>query len=110
MTVHSFGRHIARSVALAGLLAAASPALADGDVKCAAGPHAKWQNIDKLKKKAWLEKWTVQKMQVEGDCYEVYARTKDGLAIEAFFHPVTLEKLVVFRRGQEIWRAKGFTG
>lgn len=101
---------LARAAAAGALLALASPALADGDVKCNAGPAAKWQKIDKLKKKAWLEKWTVQKMQVEGDCYEVYARTEQGQAIEAFFHPVTLEKLVVFRRGKEIWRAKGFSG
>lgn len=93
-----------------GLLATATPALADGDVRCNAGPPAKWQKLDKLKKAAWLEKWTVQKTQVEGDCYEVYARDQNGQAIEAFFHPVTLKKLVVFRRGQEIWRAKGFTG
>lgn len=101
---------LSRAVALACLLATASPALADGDVKCSSGPPEKWQKIDKLKKKAWLEKWTVQKMQIEGDCYEVYARTQDGQAIEAFFHPVTLQKLVVYRRGQEIWRAKGFAG
>ena len=49
-------------------------------------------------------------MQVQGDCYEVYAHTKQGQSVEAFFHPVTLEKLVVFRRGQEIFRAKGFKG
>lgn len=106
-------RVLARMATLAagaGALALATPAQADGDVKCNSGPAAKWQKIDKLKKKAWLEKWTVQKLQVEGDCYEVYARTAGGQAIEAFFHPVTLEKLVVFRRGQEIWRAKGFTG
>jgi hypothetical protein len=47
---------------------------------------------------------------VQGDCYEVYARTEAGQAIEAFFHPVTLEKLVVFRRGREIFRKDGFNG
>ena len=31
-----------------------------------------------------------------------------GQAIEAFFHPVTLRKLLVFRRGTEIYRAEGF--
>ena len=88
----------------------ASPALADGDVVCNSGPAEKWQEVSKLKKQAWLEGWTLLKTQVEGDCYEVYARTESGQAIEAFFHPVTLKKLVVFRRGQEIYRAPGFTG
>jgi len=94
---------------IAALLASA-PAHADGDVACKAGPQAGWQSIDKLKKKAFLEGWSLIKTQVEGDCYEVYARTEQGQVIEAFFHPVTLQKLVVFRRGQEIYRAKGFTG
>jgi len=98
------------AMAATAALLSTSPALADGDVQCNSGPQAKWQKIDKLKKKAWLEGWKVQKLQVEGDCYEVYAQTENGMAIEAFFHPVTLEKLVVFRRGSEIYRKDGFTG
>lgn len=90
-------------------LFAATPALADGDVVCKSGPQSAWQPMEKLKKKAWLEGWQVKKTQIEGDCYEVYATTDTGMSVEAFFHPVTLEKLVVFRRGKEIYRKKGFT-
>jgi hypothetical protein len=98
-------------VALIGAaLAVATPVWADGNVQCGGGPVAQWQSLAKLKKKVWLEGWTVNKAQVEGDCYEVYARTAEGQSIEAFFHPVTLRKLVVFRRGSEIYRAPGFTG
>jgi len=86
------------------------PARADGNVRCNAGPQQGWKSMSALKKQAWLEGWTVQKVQVERDCYEVYARTENGQAIEAFFHPVTLQKLLVLRRGQEIYRASGFTG
>lgn len=88
----------------------AQPAYADGDIKCDSGPTKDWKSIKKLKKKAWMEGWELLKTQVEGDCYEVYARTESGQAIEAFFHPVTLKKLVVFRRGTEIYRAPGFKG
>jgi len=102
-------RLLAGAAAAAALLAAA-PALADGGIVCKAGPQENWQPMSKLKKKAWMEGWKVTKTQVEGDCYEVYAHTEAGMAIEAFFHPVTLEKLVVFRRGSEIYRKKGFTG
>lgn len=98
------------SLVMTAALAFASPAYADGDVRCNAGPTEKWQKIDRLKKKVWMEGWELQKMQIEGDCYEVYARTEQGQAVEAFFHPVTLQKLVVFRRGQEIYRASGFGG
>lgn len=86
----------------------ASPAYADGDVRCNGGPPAAWQPIAKLKKKAWMEGWKISKVQVEGDCYELYAHTPEGQAVEAFFHPVTLKKLVVYRRGSEIYRAPGF--
>ena len=89
-------------------LLTAQPAHADGNVRCNSGPQEKWKSLPQLRKQAWLEGWTVQKAQVEGDCYEVYARTENGQAIEAFFHPVTLQKLVVYRRGREIYRAPGF--
>ena len=98
------------ALALAGCAVLAIPARADGDVVCSSGPQSGWQPLSELRKKAWQEGWTVQEARVMGDCYEVYARTESGQAIEAFFHPVTLQKLVVFRRGREIFRARGFTG
>ena len=104
------GRLLAITACVSAMAFAAAPAHADGNVKCGGGPQEKCQPIDKLKKKVWLERWSLLKSQVEGDCYEVYARTETGQAIEAFFHPVTLEKLIVFRRGKEIYRAKGFEG
>ena len=51
---------------------AAPAAHADGDVRCNAGPRAQWKPLADLRKQAWKEGWTVQKTQVEGDCYEVY--------------------------------------
>lgn len=94
---------------LAVALAFSSAGHADGDIRCDAGPQATWQPIAEVKKRAWQEGWTVQKAKIQNDCYEVYARTETGQAIEAFFHPVTLQKLVVFRRGREIFRAPGFS-
>ncbi len=90
------------------LVMAVPAALADGNLRCNAGPRENWKPLSELRKKAWMEGWTVQKVQIEGDCYEVYARTEGGQAIEAFFHPVSLKKLVVYRRGQETYRAPGF--
>ncbi|MEH6757306.1 MAG: PepSY domain-containing protein [Parasphingorhabdus sp.] len=101
-------KYVAAAAALATLMVA-QPAYADGDIKCNAGPTKNWKPIAKLKKQAWMEGWELLKVQVEGDCYEVYARTESGQAIEAFFHPVTLKKLVVYRRGSEIYRAPGFS-
>lgn len=91
-------------------LALSAPAFADGNVTCDAGPKESWMSIKNLKKRVWIEGWQLIKTEVSSDCYEVYARTESGQVIEAFFHPVTLEKLVVFRRGKEIYRAEGFDG
>ena len=91
-------------------LTVSNAAYADGDIRCNSGPPAGWKSLAEVRKQAWLEGWTVQKAQVQGDCYEVYARTENGQAIEAFFHPVTLQKLIVYRRGREIFRAPGFSG
>lgn len=102
-------RACALGLAVAGL-GLSAPALADGNVKCGAGPQSGWKAMADLKKRAWKEGWELLKTQVEGDCYEVYARNAQGQSIEAFFHPETLEKLVVFRRGKEVYRAKGFKG
>jgi len=97
-------------LALGVLALTASPALADGNVRCNAGPTAAWKPLSEVRKRAWQEGWTVLKAQIEGDCFEVYARTETGQAVEAFFHPVTLQKLLVKRRGSEVYRAPGFTG
>jgi hypothetical protein len=110
MTTRTRLLKLATVLAMTGAIALATPAYADGDVVCNSGPQSSWQPVSELRRKAWQEGWTVQETRIEGDCYEVYARTESGQAIEAFFHPVTLEKLVVFRRGREIYRKRGFTG
>ena len=101
-------RTLALTLAATTLFGLSTPAFADGDVKCNGGPQMQWKPMAAVKKQVWKEGWTLVKAQVENDCYEVYARTESGQAVEAFFHPVTLQKLVVFRRGKEIYRAPGF--
>ena len=44
--------------------------------------------------------WQVRRIKVNGGCYEVYGTTPEGDRVEAYLHPVTLEKLLVARRGQ----------
>ncbi len=103
-------RTLTLGLALMGGLAFSQPALADGDVVCGASARENWEPLSEVRKKAWQQGWEVLRVQVEGDCYEVYARNEQGQAIEAFFHPETLEKLVVYRRGCEIFRKDGFAG
>ena len=61
-----------------------------------------------LTEKLVKEGWTVRKAKVDGGCYEVYGATPEGVRVEAYFHPVTLEKLYVAKRGQVLFRKDGY--
>lgn len=96
-------------VASAGGLAAVSvPALADGKVTCRSGPRTGWQNIEKLKEKLIAEGWAIRKAKIARDCYEVYGKTPEGDNVESFHHPVTLQKILVLKRGRTLFRAEGY--
>ena len=86
----------------------ASPASATGAVKCEAGPKSGWKSRDTLEAKLTEKGWKVRKSKVDGGCYEVYGTTPEGVRVEAYFHPVTLEKLYVARRGKVLFRKKGY--
>jgi hypothetical protein len=87
---------------------AAVPASATGAIKCQAGPQSGWKTQDVLKAKLVKEGWTVRKSKVDGGCYEVYGTTPQGEKVEAYFHPVSLEKLYVARRGEVLFRKEGY--
>jgi hypothetical protein len=87
-------------------LAVASPALATGKMTCNAGPQSKWKSQDALKASLAKQGWQVRKSKVDGGCYEVYGTTPEGQKVEAYFHPVTFEKLLVSRRGQVLFKKK----
>lgn len=94
-------------VAAAGL-AIASPALADGRITCGGGPREGWADVERLKQKLIAEGWTIKKAKPTRDCYEVYGKTPEGDNVESFFHPVSLKKILVLKRGRELYRAPGF--
>lgn len=84
------------------------PASATGVITCKAGPQSGWKSAKALTDKLTKEGWTVRKSKVDGGCYEVYGTTPEGERVEAYFHPVTLEKLYVGRRGEVLFRKKGY--
>jgi hypothetical protein len=94
------------AAALAGAaLALAAPASATGKMTCNA-PQAKWKSIPALEAKLKKQGWLVRKSKVDGGCYEVYGTDPKGNRVEAYFHPVTFEKLLVSRRGEVLFRKK----
>ena len=94
--------------ALATIACASVPASATGVITCKAGPVSGWKSEKALSEKLTKEGWTVRKSKVDGGCYEVYGATPEGDRVEAYFHPVTLEKLYVARRGEVLFRKKGY--
>lgn len=96
------------SAAMLATVALAAPASATGVIKCNAGPESGWKSSDALKTKLTKEGWKIRLVKPDGGCYEVYGTTPKAERVEAYFHPVTLEKLYVARRGQVLFRAKGY--
>ena len=94
--------------AAAAVALAAAPASATGAIKCKAGPQKTWKSQKVLETKLTKEGWTVRKSKVDGGCYEVYGTTQEGDRVEAYFHPVSLEKLYVARRGEVLFRKAGY--
>jgi hypothetical protein len=86
---------------------APAPAFADAKISCRA-PKVGWKSPEKLTQKLNAEGWKIKKVQRERDCYEVYGKTPQGDNVEAFFHPVTLQKILVLKRGVTLFRARGY--
>ena len=98
-------RLILAASALPLAVAFAAPASATGKMTCAA-PQAKWKSMTALQQRLTRQGWQVRKAKVDGGCYEVYGTDPQGNRVEAYFHPVTFEKLLVSRRGQILYRKK----
>ena len=70
-------------------------ASATGLATCDSGSPDKWQPAEKLTATLKEKGWTVRNVKVDGGCYEVYAIDEKGERIEAYFHPVTLERVPI---------------
>ncbi len=90
----------------AAALAVGSPALATGKMTCNAGPQKGWKTQKALQDSLKKQGWQVRKSKVDGGCYEVYGTDPQGNRVEAYFHPVTLEKLLVSQRGKVLFKKK----
>ena len=90
-------RRFIAPVLVIGALAAAPFAVASatGLATCDSGPPEKWQSQDKLTAMLKEKGWEIRKIKVDGGCYEVYAIDEKGERIEAYFHPVTFERIPI---------------
>ena len=81
-------------------LALAAPATATGLYQCESGDRIGWKSQEELEDQMVADGWTVRRIKEDGGCYEAYGTTPEGQRVEAYFDPVTLEMLLVARRGE----------
>ena len=86
------------------LLAIVTSANATGLMTCDSGDRSGWKTQADLEAKMKADGWSVRRIKEDGGCYEAYGTTPEGERVEAYFHPVTLEKLLVSRRGEILFR------
>ena len=97
-------RYLPHLILAAVALGVASPALATGKMTCNAGPQKNWKSQEALKASLTKQGWQVRKTKVDGGCYEVYGTDPEGRRVEAYFHPVSFEKLLVSRRSEILYK------
>ncbi|HET8692960.1 MAG TPA: PepSY domain-containing protein [Steroidobacteraceae bacterium] len=68
---------------------------ATGLATCDSGSPDTWQSQEKLTETLKAQGWEIRKIKVDGGCYEVYAIDDKGEKVEAYFHPVTLERVPI---------------
>lgn len=85
------------ALALAAAIAIApfTTAGATGLATCDSGSPDTWQPQEKLTAMLKEKGWQVRNVKVDGGCYEVYALDEKGERVEAYFHPVTLERVKI---------------
>ena len=92
---------MSRKLSMAMLVAAAivgsslQVAGATGLATCDSGSPDTWQPKEKLAATLKAAGWEVRNIKVDGGCYEVYALDDKGARVEAYFHPVTLERVEI---------------
>lgn len=70
-----------------------SNAWAHGGVKCTTLPKEQWKPHTELQAKLIKDGWQIRRIEMTDSCYEVYAKDPKGKRVEAFFNPVTFERV-----------------
>lgn len=72
------------------VLLAALPLQAFADANCAVHPKEEWAPEETLKQALNEEGYSIKKFKVDGNCYEIYGRNKQGKKVEIYFDTKTL--------------------
>lgn len=77
--------------------AVAAPSHATGLATCDSGPQSGWKPQADLEKQLKDQGWKINRVKIDGGCYEVYAINEKGDRVEAYFHPLTLKPVPTSR-------------
>jgi len=65
----------------------APAALAGAD--CAAHPKSEWISEADMKKRLVEQGYEIKKFKIDGNCYEIYGKNKEGKKVEIYFDTKT---------------------
>lgn len=78
-------------VTASALIHASSPS---EKVTCTQEPRSKWMPEAKIREIFGEKNFTLTKLKISrGNCYEFYAVSPDGSIVEAYYHPISGEKV-----------------
>lgn len=63
---------------------------------CTPHPKEEWASEETLKEALEAEGYVIKKFQVDGNCYEIYGRSKAGKKVEIYFDTKTLAIVKAF--------------
>jgi len=75
------------SIATLSIALAAPSAFAGAD--CTAHPQPEWIPEAEMKKRLEAQGYTIKKFKIDGNCYEIYGKNKDGKKVEIYFDTKT---------------------
>jgi len=82
-------KHFARIAVLGAVAALSTSAFAKAD--CKAYPKSEWMKDADAKAKIEAQGYTINKFKVDGNCYEIYGKNKEGKKVEIYYDAKTLE-------------------
>lgn len=71
--------------------ASLSPLSAWAKADCKAYPKSEWMSEADAKAKIQAQGYTIAKFKVDGNCYEIYGKNKEGKKVEIYYDAKTLE-------------------
>jgi hypothetical protein len=60
---------------------------------CKLYPKSEWMSEADAKTKILTQGYTIDKFKVDGNCYEIYGRNKEGKKVEIYYDAKTLESV-----------------